>query len=59
MQASPWFSMDKEESRPEAAVHHNNLRCTRGKRVGRNHHRYGTDNRALCPHCIRLNAAGR
>jgi hypothetical protein len=59
MQASPWFSNESPGSQPETDVYHNNLCCTRGRKVEKNHHRYGTDNRPLCPNCIRLNAAGR
>ncbi len=59
MQASPWYSTDTDDSQPGTAVYHNNLLCTRGKRVGKNHRRYGNDNRPLCPHCVRLNDAGK
>ncbi len=59
MQVSPWFSLENDGGRPEDAVYHNNLSCTKGRKVEKNHHRYGTDNRALCPNCVRLNASGR
>jgi hypothetical protein len=59
MQVSPWFSVEKPDSRPDAAVYHNNRCCAKGKKVDKYHHRYGTDNRPLCPHCFRFNATGR
>lgn len=59
MQVSPWFSLENDGSTPGIAVYHNNLSCTKGRKVEKNRRRYGTDNRPLCPNCIRLNAAGR
>ena len=60
MQASPWYSNERpEEETAKPPVYHNNLCCTKGKTVDKYHHRYGTDNRPLCPRCSTLNSVGR
>lgn len=58
MIASAWFSTEKQETEAENVYHHNTS-CKAGKKVGKNHHRYGTDNRPLCPECARLDSMGK
>jgi len=60
MKTSPWFSTERPQVRYEhkETVHHNNTSCTEGEGIGKNHHRYGTDNRPLCKQCARLDSAG-
>jgi hypothetical protein len=55
---SPWYSTDVKEGEEKDAVHHHNNSCKAGKRVDKNHRRYGTDNRPLCKACARLDGAG-
>ncbi len=55
---SPWFSTDVKDAQPEEIVHHHNNACKVGKKVEKNHHRYGTDNRPLCEICARLDGTG-
>ena len=59
MIASPWFSTEIKLPLGKTAVHHNNTSCKAGKKIEKNHHRYGTDNRLLCNQCSRLDATGR
>ena len=59
MIVSPWFSIESTESTEKVAVHHHNTCCKAGKLIEKNHHRYGTDNRPLCPQCARLDSVGR
>jgi hypothetical protein len=59
MQVSPWFSLEKADDEVVLPVYHNNACCAEGKRIDKYRHRYGTDNRPLCPQCVRLNGAGR
>jgi hypothetical protein len=40
-------------------VYHNNSNCTEGNNIESHYWRAGTDNRPLCMHCARLNAAGQ
>jgi hypothetical protein len=58
MIASTWFSTERQETE-KANVHHHNTACKVGKKVEKNHHRYGTDNRPLCKECARLDSVGR
>ncbi len=59
MKSSPWYSTERAEADSPEPVYHDNTLCKQGKLVGKNHRRYGTDNRALCPRCASLNATGR
>ncbi len=59
MIVSPWFSTEVKEDSKKVAVYHHNTSCKAGKIIEKNHHRYGTDNRPLCPQCGRLDAEGR
>jgi hypothetical protein len=59
MKTNPWFSTEAEQLNDVAPVHHDNTSCMDGDNVGKNFHRYGTDNRPLCKQCARLDAAGR
>ena len=59
MIVSPWFSIETTASSGKTAVHHHNTSCKAGKLIEKNHHRYGTDNRPLCPQCARLDSVGR
>ena len=56
---SSWFSIEISEDVEKADVHHHNSLCKVGKKIEKNHHRYGTDNRPLCKQCARLDGAGR
>ncbi len=56
---SPWYSLETKTGSAKLPVYHHNTSCKAGKKIEKNHHRYGTDNRALCPQCGRLDAAGR
>jgi hypothetical protein len=60
MNISPWYSIDVEveEGEKKDIVHHHNSMCKVGKKVDKNHHRYGTDNRPLCKVCARLDGLG-
>ena len=58
MKTSPWFSTEVEE-KPANSVHHDTTSCMEGDSIGKNFHRYGTDNRPLCKQCARLDEAGR
>jgi hypothetical protein len=58
MKTNPWFSTEPVTN-PRNAVHHDNTACTEGESIEKKHRRYGTDNRALCSRCARLDAAGR
>jgi len=59
MKSNPWCSTERQEENSLEAVHHNNTACKEGKRIEKNHRRYGTDNRPLCKRCAELNATGK
>ena len=59
MKTSPWFSTEAEQGVNANEVHHDNTTCVDGDNIGKNYHRYGTDNRPLCKQCARLDEAGR
>lgn len=59
MKVSPWYSTERLDDPHELVFHHNNTICLDGKRIDKNHHRYGTDNRPLCKRCGTLNDSGR
>lgn len=59
MIVSPWFSTETKEGAGKTAVYHHNTSCKAGKKIQKNHHRYGTDNRTLCQQCARLDSIGR
>jgi hypothetical protein len=58
MKTNPWYSTEVEEDKKKP-VHHDNTSCMDGDSIGKNYHRYGTDNRPLCTQCRRLDEAGR
>jgi hypothetical protein len=58
MKTSSWFSTERDVPAVENVYHHNTM-CREGKKVAKNHHRHGTDNRPLCEECARLDAAGK
>lgn len=58
MKTNPWFSTDTLIV-PKEAVYHDNTVCMEGDSIEKKYHRYGTDNRALCSQCARLDADGR
>jgi hypothetical protein len=59
MKTSPWFSTETEQNGNGTEVYHDNTTCVEGDHIGKNYHRYGTDNRPLCKQCARLDEAGR
>jgi hypothetical protein len=59
MKTNPWFSTEAEEVKNAEPVYHDNTSCMDGGSIGKNHRRYGTDNRPLCKQCSRLDEAGR
>jgi hypothetical protein len=59
MKSSPWYSTERLEADSPGPVHHDNTACKQGKLIGKNFHRYGTDNRSLCKRCAELDATGK
>jgi hypothetical protein len=58
MKTNPWFSTEDAQAELSKPIHHNNTACKSGAKIGKNHSRYGTDNRPLCKECTRLNEIG-
>jgi hypothetical protein len=59
MKSSPWYSTERLEPDSPDPVYHDNTACKQGTRIGKNHRRYGTDNRPLCKRCADLDATGK
>jgi len=59
MKSSPWYSTERNQEQTVESVHHDNTSCKQGNLIGKNYHRYGTDNRPLCKRCGTLNATGK
>ena len=59
MKSSPWYSTERLETDSPDPVYHNNTACKQGSLIGKNHRRYGTDNRPLCKRCADLDATGK
>lgn len=52
---TPWHSKKENVAR----VYHNNEKCFAGQNIAPKYRVRGTDNRALCGHCERLNKQQR
>ena len=59
MKTNPWYSTERQEADSPEPVYHDNTLCSKGKKIQKNHRRYGTDNRPLCARCAELNGAGK
>jgi hypothetical protein len=59
MKTNPWFSTEVVKGEDLELTHHDNTSCMEGDSIGKNYHRYGTDNRPLCKQCARLDEMGR